>query len=79
MRERLRPCGGPCGGRARLRYVAAGSVVRVAPETVLAFENEGHQPIEVWAVWCRIGHEDSTRVDAFLGPRRGPAQRRDPG
>jgi quercetin dioxygenase-like cupin family protein len=48
-----------------VREVGAGSVVRVAPQTVRSHRNLGDEPVELWAVSRRLEHSDSTKVDDF--------------
>jgi quercetin dioxygenase-like cupin family protein len=48
-----------------VREVPAGSVVRVAPQTVRSHRNLGEEPVELWAVSRRIEGSDSTKVDDF--------------
>lgn len=51
-----------------VRGVPAGSVVRVAPETVRSHRNLGEEPVEMWAVSRRIEGSDSEKVEDFWGP-----------
>jgi mannose-6-phosphate isomerase-like protein (cupin superfamily) len=48
-----------------IERVAAGSAVRVAPETIRSHRNEGDEPVELWAVSRRIEEGDSTKVEDF--------------
>lgn len=48
-----------------VREVGAGSVVRVAPQTVRSHRNLGDEPVELWAVSRKIEDSDSTKVDDF--------------
>jgi quercetin dioxygenase-like cupin family protein len=48
-----------------VREVPAGSVVRVAPQTVRSHRNLGDEPVEIWAVSRQIDSSDSTKVDDF--------------
>ena len=57
--------------------LAAGSVARVAPETRRSHRNEGDEPVELWAVSPRLGHEDATKIDEFWEASPHAAQRRD--
>ncbi len=50
-----------------VREVGAGSVVRVAPQTVRSHRNLGDEPVELWAVSRKIEDSDSTKVDDFWG------------
>jgi quercetin dioxygenase-like cupin family protein len=56
--------------------VAAGSVVRVAPQTTRSHRNEGDEPVEMWAVSRRIEEQDATKVEDFWEPSTEAAQRR---
>jgi mannose-6-phosphate isomerase-like protein (cupin superfamily) len=48
-----------------VREVPAGSVVRVAPQTLRSHRNLGEEPVEVWAVSRKIEDSDSEKVDDF--------------
>jgi quercetin dioxygenase-like cupin family protein len=48
-----------------VREVSAGSVARVAPQTVRSHRNLGDEPVELWAVSRQIDGSDSTKVDDF--------------
>jgi quercetin dioxygenase-like cupin family protein len=48
-----------------VREVGAGSVVRVAPQTVRSHRNLGDEPVELWAVSRKIEDSDSTKIDDF--------------
>lgn len=48
-----------------VREVGAGSVARVAPQTVRSHRNLGDEPVELWAVSRKIEESDSTKVDDF--------------
>lgn len=48
-----------------VREVGAGSVVRVAPQTVRSHRNLGDEPVELWAVSRKIEDSDSTKVEDF--------------
>lgn len=48
-----------------VREVAAGSVVRVPPETVRSHRNLGDEPVELWAVSWKIEDSDSEKVEDF--------------
>jgi mannose-6-phosphate isomerase-like protein (cupin superfamily) len=52
----------------KVEEVEAGSVVRVAPGTTRSHRNEGEEPVEVWAVSCRIDGQDATKVEDFWKP-----------
>src|SRR3954447_14854707 len=45
--------------------VGPGSVVRVAPRTPPSPQNEGGEPVEMWAVSRQIDHSDATKIDDF--------------
>jgi quercetin dioxygenase-like cupin family protein len=57
--------------------VEAGSVVRVAPNTVRSHRNEGEEPVEIWAVSRKIEGEDSTKIEDFWEPSSSAAQQGD--
>ena len=59
--------------------IAAGSVVRVAPQTPRSHRNEGDDDVEMWAVSRRIGHGDATKIDEFWEASPRAAQQRAPG
>ena len=48
-----------------VREVPAGSVARVAPQTVRSHRNQGDEPVEVWAISRKDHGSDSTKVDEF--------------
>ena len=48
--------------------VAAGSAVRVAPETPRSHRNEGGEPVEVWAISRRLDGDGGTKIDEFWDP-----------
>jgi mannose-6-phosphate isomerase-like protein (cupin superfamily) len=45
--------------------VAAGSAVRVAPQTQRSHRNEGDQPVEMWAVSQRTDKNDAHLIKEF--------------
>ncbi len=45
--------------------VSAPSVVRCAPKTPRSHRNEGDEPVELWAISKRLGHQDATKIDDF--------------
>ena len=45
--------------------VTAPSVVRCAPKTPRSHRNEGDEPVELWAISKRLGHQDATKIDDF--------------
>lgn len=47
-----------------IEKVAAPAVVRVSPGTARSHRNEGHDPVEIWAV-SLPGHHDATKIDDF--------------
>jgi mannose-6-phosphate isomerase-like protein (cupin superfamily) len=57
-----------------VREVGAGSVVRVAPQTVRSHRNLGDEPVELWAVSRKIEDSDSTKVDDFWEADPGARQ-----
>jgi len=59
--------------------IAAGSVVRVAPQTPRSHRNEGDDDVEMWAVSRRIGHGDATKIDECWEASPRAAQQRAPG
>jgi quercetin dioxygenase-like cupin family protein len=48
-----------------VREVAAGSGVRVAPQTVRSHRNLGDEPVEFWAVSRKVEESDSAKVEDF--------------
>ena len=56
--------------------IAAGSVVRVAPQTPRSHRNEGDEPVDLWAISRRIDHSDSTKIDDFWEASPKAAQHR---
>jgi mannose-6-phosphate isomerase-like protein (cupin superfamily) len=58
-----------------VREVGAGSVVRVAPETVRSHRNEGEEPVELWAI-SAVGGSDSEKVEDFWPASARARQRR---
>lgn len=61
----------------QVERVSAGSVVRVAPDTVRSHRNEGEEPAEMWAVSQLLDEDDSVKVEDFWEPSESAAQRRD--
>jgi hypothetical protein len=45
-----------------IERVAAGAVVRVAPDTI---RNEHDEPVEMWALSQRIEEQDATEIEGF--------------
>lgn len=58
-----------------IEEVAAGSVVRVAPDTIRSHRNEADEPVEMWAISQRLEEQDSTKVEDFWEPSQKTAQR----
>jgi mannose-6-phosphate isomerase-like protein (cupin superfamily) len=56
--------------------VGPGAAVRVAPNTRRSHRNEGDEPVEIWAISRRIGHDDATKIDDFWDASPDAAQRR---
>jgi mannose-6-phosphate isomerase-like protein (cupin superfamily) len=48
-----------------VRKVRAGTAVRVAPHTRRSHRNEGHEPVEMWAVSRRLADHDAVKIDEF--------------
>ena len=48
-----------------IREVGAGSVVRVAADTVRSHRNEGDEPVEMWAISPKVDDSESVKVDDF--------------
>jgi mannose-6-phosphate isomerase-like protein (cupin superfamily) len=48
-----------------IKKVSAGSVVRVAPKTPRSHRNEGHEPVDMWAISKQLGRADHTKIDDF--------------
>ena len=48
-----------------VRRVSAPAAVRVASRTPRSHRNEGDEPVELWAVSCRLGRHDATKIDEF--------------
>jgi quercetin dioxygenase-like cupin family protein len=57
-----------------VREVGAGSVVRVAPQTVRSHRNLGDETVELWAVSRKLEEGDSTKVDDFWEADPGARQ-----
>jgi mannose-6-phosphate isomerase-like protein (cupin superfamily) len=45
--------------------VGPGSAVRVAPQTPRSHRNEGHEPVEMWAVSRQVEGSDAHKLDEF--------------
>lgn len=48
-----------------IHKVSAGSVIRVAPKTPRSHRNEGNEPVDMWAISPKLGHEDAIKIDNF--------------
>lgn len=48
--------------------VAAGSAVRVAPETPRSHRNEAEEPVEIWAISRLLDGDGGTKIDEFWEP-----------
>ena len=59
-----------------IRDVPAGSVARVAAQTVRSHRNLGDEPVEVWAISRVADGSDSTKVDDFWDASAEAAQTR---
>ena len=59
-----------------VREVAAGTAVRVAPETTRSHRNLGDETVEMWAISRANDHGDATKVDEFWEADPGAAQTR---
>jgi mannose-6-phosphate isomerase-like protein (cupin superfamily) len=59
-----------------VRRVAAGSAVRVAPQTPRSHRNEGDEPVEMWAVSRRQDEGDATKLDDFWAASPDAVQER---
>ena len=57
-----------------VREVGAGSVARVAPQTVRSHRNEGDEPVEMWAISVKSEDSDSEKVDDFWETSREARQ-----
>jgi mannose-6-phosphate isomerase-like protein (cupin superfamily) len=58
----------------KVEEVAAGSVVRVAPETPRSHRNEGDEPVEIWAVSPRTDGDGGTKIEDFWEASPAAAQ-----
>jgi mannose-6-phosphate isomerase-like protein (cupin superfamily) len=59
-----------------VRKVSAGTAVRVAPHTRRSHRNEGHEPVEMWAVSRRLDDQDAVKIDEFWEASPEAAQER---
>jgi len=57
--------------------LAAGTAVRVAPNTRRSHRNEGDEPVEMWAMSRRLAREDAVKLDEFWEASPDAAQERD--
>lgn len=62
-----------------IREVAAGSVVRVGPQTLRSHRNEGDEPVELWAISAKRESDSGEKVDDFWEASPGARQTREPG
>ena len=62
-----------------IRSVAAGSIVRVAPQTARSHRNEGDRPVELWAFSRRLEQDPGTKIDDFWEASPGARQQVDSG
>jgi quercetin dioxygenase-like cupin family protein len=56
--------------------VEAGTVVRVAPQTVRSHRNEGDEPVEMWAISRQSDGDGGEKVDDFWEASPEAAQHR---
>ena len=56
--------------------VSEGSVVRVSPNVVRSHRNEGDEPVEMWAISCKIDYDDSKLIREFWSPSDKAAQKK---
>jgi quercetin dioxygenase-like cupin family protein len=56
--------------------VAAGSAVRVPPQTVRSHRNEGDEPVEMWAISRQSGGDGGEKVDDFWKASPAASQHR---
>lgn len=59
-----------------IKKVPAGSAVRVAPKTPRSHRNEGHEPVEMWAISKQLSGRDATKIDDFWEVSDKAAQKR---
>jgi mannose-6-phosphate isomerase-like protein (cupin superfamily) len=52
------------------------TVVRVAPKTPRSHRNEGDEPVELWAISPKLGHDDATLLKTFWDASPNAAQHR---
>ena len=56
--------------------IAAGTAVRIAPQTPRSHRNEGDEPVEMWAISTQLGRHDATKIDEFWEASPDAAQNR---
>jgi quercetin dioxygenase-like cupin family protein len=56
--------------------IAAGTAVRIAPQTPRSHRNEGDEPVDMWAISRKIDHQDATKIDEFWEASPDAAQAR---
>jgi quercetin dioxygenase-like cupin family protein len=59
-----------------IETVAAGSAVRVAPQTVRSHRNEGDEPVEMWAISPQSEGDGGDKVEDFWEASPEAAQHR---
>ena len=59
-----------------IHALAAGTAVRVAPNTRRSHRNEGDEPVDMWAVSHRRDEPDSVKIDEFWDASPDAAQER---
>ena len=59
----------------QIERVEAGSVVRVAADTIRSHRNEGGETVEIWAISTRLDTQDAVKVDDFW-PQASPDAKR---
>jgi mannose-6-phosphate isomerase-like protein (cupin superfamily) len=60
----------------KIETVAAGSAVRVPPQTVRSHRNEGDEPVEMWAISPKRDGDGGEKVDDFWEASPEAAQHR---
>lgn len=60
----------------KVETVAAGSAVRVAPQTLRSHRNEGDEPVEIWAISRQSENDGGEKVDEFWEASPEAAQHR---
>jgi mannose-6-phosphate isomerase-like protein (cupin superfamily) len=64
---------------SEIMRVAAGSAVRVAPQTPRSHRNEDDEPVEIWAVSRKLDGDGGVKLDDFWEASPDAVQERDPG